>query len=353
MQNRLVVLAGIVMTGFVAACSGDATGPVLVPNASSDARHRKDTTITTPPPAPVDTTTTSPPTGTAGNPIAGAAFWIDPYSNAKKTADSWRLTRPADALQMDKVANHSQAQWFGSWSGDIFTAVDKAVTTITSAGALPVLVAYAIPQLDCGSGGNTVDGYKTWISAFASALRGRKAAIVLEPDALAAMGCLSSADQSTRFSLIQYAVQQLKAQGQSIVYIDGGHPNWQSAATMASRLTSAGVSGADGFSLNVSNFMFTTDNVVYGQSISSLTGGKHFVIDTSRNGLGPTADNQWCNPSGRALGSAATTNTGNALVDAFLWIKRPGESDGTCNGGPGAGSWWADYALGLAQRSTV
>jgi hypothetical protein len=29
----------------------------------------------------------------------------------------------------------------------------------------------------------------------------------------------------------------------------------------------------------------------------------------------------------------------------------PGESDGTCNGGPAAGQWWADYALGLAKRA--
>ena len=41
----------------------------------------------------------------------------------------------------------------------------------------------------------------------------------------------------------------------------------------------------------------------------------------------------------------------DSLLDAFVWIKRPGESDGTCNGGPPAGSWWPEYALGLAQRA--
>jgi Cellobiohydrolase A (1,4-beta-cellobiosidase A) len=99
--------------------------------------------------------------------------------------------------------------------------------------------------------------------------------------------------------------------------------------------------------------LYTSDNITYGTAISSSVGGKHFVIDTSRNGLGATADSQWCNPDGRALGTAATTTTGNSLVDAFLWLKRPGESDGTCNGGPNAGGWWADYALGLAQRSAI
>ena len=46
-----------------------------------------------------------------------------------------------------------------------------------------------------------------------------------------------------------------------------------------------------------------------------------------------------------------TASTGDPNADAFLWIKHPGESDGACNGGPVAGTWWADYALGLAQRA--
>jgi endoglucanase len=134
-------------------------------------------------------------------------------------------------------------------------------------------------------------------------------------------------------------------------YIDAGNSGWQSAATMAARLKSAGIASARGFSLNISNFMTTATQRTYGDQLSSLVGGKHFIVDTSRNGLGPTADGQWCNPAGRALGDRPTTATGDALADAWFWIKRPGESDGTCNGGPGAGSWWAGYALGLAQRA--
>lgn len=120
---------------------------------------------------------------------------------------------------------------------------------------------------------------------------------------------------------------------------------------MASRLTSAGVAQAQGFALNVSNYRLTTELVTYGKDVSSRVGGKHFVVDTSRNGLGPSTDGQWCNPSGRALGPAPTTSTADPAVDAYLWIKKPGESDGACNGGPPAGTLWADYALGLAERA--
>jgi endoglucanase len=74
------------------------------------------------------------------------------------------------------------------------------------------------------------------------------------------------------------------------------------------------------------------------------------VIDTSRNGRGADGD-KWCNPAGRALGSRPTAITGEPLADAFFWVKTPGESDGNCNGGPAAGEWWAENALGLAQRA--
>jgi hypothetical protein len=75
----------------------------------------------------------------------------------------------------------------------------------------------------------------------------------------------------------------------------------------------------------------------------------HFVIDTSRNGLGPDPGGEWCNPPGRALGQVPGTATDYRL-DWNLWIKRPGESDVTCNGGPRAGAFWTSYAVGLAQR---
>jgi len=79
------------------------------------------------------------------------------------------------------------------------------------------------------------------------------------------------------------------------------------------------------------------------------------VIDTSRNGKGPDGG-AWCNPPGRGLGSKPGSVTGNPLVHAFLWVKRPGESDGSsdeCNGGPGAGQWFQSYAVELCQNAAL
>jgi endoglucanase len=173
--------------------------------------------------------------------------------------------------------------------------------------------------------------------------------VVLEPDALAGIDCLSAADRDRRLALLRDAVAVLRAKPGVEVYLDGGHSAWQPATTMADRLRRADVARTTGFALNVSNFQTTANELAYGRRISAQIGGKHFVIDTSRNGLG--SDGQWCNPPGRALGPRPNTVTGEPLADAFLWIKQPGHSDGPCNGGPSAGIWWADYALGLAIRS--
>ncbi|MCL9798320.1 glycoside hydrolase family 6 protein, partial [Frankia sp. AgKG'84/4] len=226
---------------------------------------------------------------------------------------------------------------------------------VRAAGALPVHVAYAIPARDCGgqSAGGIADeaGYRAWIAAFAAGIGTGPAAVILEPDALAQVDCLSPAAAGARYAMLGFAVDQLTAVGAE-VYLDAGNANWHSVADTAARLRLAGVDRARGFALNVSNFDETADETAYGDAVvAALGGGAHFVVDTSRNGRGPAAGNVWCNPPDRGLGIAPTGQTGDPRADAYLWIKVPGESDGACNGGPAAGQWWLDYARGLASRA--
>ncbi len=289
-------------------------------------------------------------TGTDTSSLVNSNFYVDPNSSAARQAASWRTTRPADASKMDVLAAQPTAKWFGNWSGDIQSAVSQYVSAAQSLGKVPVLVAYNVPQRDCGgySSGGTTD-YTNWIGAFARGIGSAQAVVILEPDSLSLMDCLSSTDKDHRYQLLSGAVSILKSNSNTAVYLDAGHSQWIDPIVMASRLQKANVAKANGFALNVSNFMTSADESNYGKQLSDQLGGKHFVVDTSRNGTGPTADNQWCNPWGRAIGSKPTSSTGNSLVDAYLWIKTPGESDGNCNGGPSAGSWWPDYALSLVR----
>jgi endoglucanase len=293
----------------------------------------------------------NPPQNT-GNPLSGMSLFIS-NTSAQSQANAWRSSRPQDAALMDLIARNSQARWFGDWNSNVQGDVSQEVSQATSQGKVATLVVYNVPGRDCGShsagGSHTANAYRSWIQSFASGIGNRKAIVILEPDGISSMDCLSAADKATRMSLISEAVSTLKNSTGAIVYIDAGHSGWISVDEMANRLRGAGIDRADGFALNVSNFVQTAADASYGKSISQKVNNKHFVIDTSRNGNG--SNGEWCNPWGRALGKQPTTNTGDSNVDAYLWLKRPGESDGSCNGGPNAGVWWPEMALELAKNA--
>jgi endoglucanase len=281
-------------------------------------------------------------------------LWVDQYSHAANDARSMQHSKPEDARRIQYIASQPMAQWLGEWSGDVEGFVRRAVSQ--AGGKILTLVLYHIPYRDCGSysaGGSEPGEYRRWVEGVARGLGSHPAILIVEPDALAQMDCLPQAAQSERLALLQDAVHILKKTSAAKIYLDAGHPAWHSVDIMAERLLQGGVRAADGFALNVSNFQTLETNISYGRSLRSRLGGKNFVIDTSRNGRGPDPDGAWCNPRSRALGQAPSLQTGTEGVDAFLWVKRPGESDGSCNGGPGAGQWWREIALEMAQGAGI
>jgi endoglucanase len=223
--------------------------------------------------------------------------------------------------------------------------------------SMPLLVLYAFPYRGCGDDGRgglggDAGAYERWIGQVVAGIGAGKAAVILEPDALAQyirLDCLSSAEQRNRLTVIRRAVDQLVKSPDTAVYLDAGNSRWQPVKVMASLLVAAGVGESRGFALNVSNFNSTAAEESYGDRLSAMLHDTHYVIDTSRNGAASATT--WCNPPGQALGVPPTARTGNPLVDALLWIKPPWASDGTCNGGPPAGMFSLSYALSLAMNA--
>jgi endoglucanase len=285
------------------------------------------------------------------NPLAGWPFYVNPASKARVAADGVAPPSP----ELNAVADTPTAYWMDQASTPAVDA--KYIVAAQGAGTMPVLALYGIPHRDCGSfaagGFGSADAYRGWIDGVASAVGSGPAAIILEPDALAMADCLSADQRQERFDLMRYAVDTLTRNPATAVYIDGGHSRWLSVEDMAARLNDVGVGKARGFSLNTANFFTTDEEIGYGEAISGLTNGAHYVIDTGRNGAGPTDDTMyWCNPSGRALGARPTTETAGPHADAYLWVKRPGESDGSCGRGePSAGRFVNQYAIDLARNA--
>ncbi|GAA2999173.1 glycoside hydrolase family 6 protein [Streptomyces fulvorobeus] len=293
-------------------------------------------------------------------PSAAAPYWVDPDSDAARQVRAWeKRGRAEDAKVLKRIADRPVADWP---AGDQPAAgIRAAVRSAAKSDQSVLLVAYNIPHRDCGaySAGGAADAefYRWWIGEFAGAIGGAPATVVLEPDAIPhiADGCTPPEHHEERYTLLAEAVDTLKKLSRTKVYLDAGNPEWiKDPSKLVEPLRRAGIERADGFALNVANFQTNATVTSYGARLSALTGGSHFVIDTSRNGNGPLSGDRaeaWCNPPGRALGTPPAALTGEDGLDAYLWIKRPGDSDGTCRGGPSAGTWWPEYALGLAERA--
>ncbi|MFC6063166.1 glycoside hydrolase family 6 protein [Streptomyces ochraceiscleroticus] len=291
-------------------------------------------------------------------------FWIDPDTpGARKARVLAERGREPEATLLRRIADQPVAVWLTEENPA--PRVARIAEQAAGDNRVPIFVAYNIPQRDCGhysaGGAGSDSAYRDWVARLAKGLGSRKAVVVLEPDAVphTVAGCRDRA-RDDRLALLNEAVRTLKARPGASVYVDAGNASWiKDTDALARYLTAAGVKRADGFALNVANFQTTAASEEYGDKVSRALGGVHYVIDTSRNGNGPPPDTQapatgaeaWCNPPDRALGVPPTTRTGHPLVDAYLWIKRPGESDGTCRGGPPAGQWWTDYALSLARAA--
>ncbi|MFC8590796.1 glycoside hydrolase family 6 protein [Streptomyces atroolivaceus] len=300
------------------------------------------------------------PAAAGQQPEGTAPFWVNPEGNAARQVAAYAEDGEKENAELiRKIAEQPVGEWISPDGPQ--EAAQGFTEAAEKAGREALLVLYNIPHRDCGqfSKGGAADGdaYRTWVDGVAQGIGDRRATVVLEPDALLHLvdGCTPQKFHEERYDLLKGAVERLKQQPNTAVYMDAGNAGWQSPDALFEPLRRAGIAAADGFAVNVSNYRTTADSTDFGKRLSAKVGGKPFVIDTSRNGNGPydggDPAESWCNPPGRALGEPPTTETGDELVDAYLWIKRPGESDGECKGGPKAGDWWPEYALGLARAT--
>ncbi len=353
----------------------------------------------------------------ASNPFAGAGFFVDP--DFVKKVEAAAAAAPADAALLKKVSAFSTAVWLDSIAKtkEVSRYLDEARKQEAAAGkpVIPVFMLYDLPNRDCSAkssdGELQVDSdgaarYQTeYIDAIALQFRAHGAqriAVVLEPDSLGNLAtnmdvpkCAASA-KAYRDS-IAYAISTLATPNVAI-YLDAAHGGWLGWDKNRNKivhiyqevLTAAG--GAEkirGFAVNVSNYNVVDrgddptkggsgpcpDEITYVKKLSESLAtvgikGKGFVIDTSRNGRGGIRANQgsWCNVKGAGLGERPRAAPA-PLVDAYVWLKTPGESDGTANASeprfdpmckgsdatpaaPQAGQWFSDYFVQLAKNAS-
>jgi cellulose 1,4-beta-cellobiosidase len=312
----------------------------------------------------------------AGNPFVGATMVTNPEYVAK--VESAAKAYPADAEAIRKVTAIPTAVWLDSIASvaKVPKMLELAAKQQAETGKtmLSVFVVYDLPNRDCSAkaaaGELDVDkgGEARYRSEFIDKIAAAFAAqpnqrivAILEPDSLPNIAtnlnvpkCAAS-DQAYRRSTA-YAISKLKLPSVTI-YLDAAHAGWlgwgdnsqKIAAIFKDVLTQAG--GADkirGFATNVSNYNTINgkdgkklgpqnpcpDEQSYITQLSAALAkegitGKQFIIDTARNGRVVRGSwSSWCNIKGAGLGPRPQTSP-IPLVDAYVWVKPPGESDGT------------------------
>jgi endoglucanase len=298
------------------------------------------------------------------NPLSGATFFVDPESEAAHAA----LQNPAIGV----IAREPGTARFGSFSfghngvPNIATAVSRYLSRaqVESPGTVPLLATYRILHGLCGHASDSpadAASYHNFIEGFAQGIGSYRAVLFLEMDSIITMPCLSRHGKAVREHELGDAINILNADcPHLVVYLDAGAADALSARDAAKYLRASGVAKIQGFFLNSTHFDWTTNEIRYGNKISRMTGGKHFVINTGENGQGPLrprdivhAGNEvLCNPPGRGLGPAPTANTGYPSVNMFAWTTNPGESGGSCvAGAPPTGEYWPAYAAMLVQNA--
>ena len=302
-----------------------------------------------------------------GNPLAGASFFVDHAAGAAaQQAARWRSRHRAWARLLDVIAGQPGTQRFGSWNGpdpqrDVTDYLARAARE--EPGTIPMISTYRVVNGHCGNytpPPSELAAYDRWIAGFGRGIGGRRAVLFLEMDSLITIGCVSPRGVTLRIHELHDAIAILSFCPHVVIYLDAGAADAIPATRAARLLKRAGVGLIQGFFLNSTHFDWTSKEIRFGERISRLTGGKHFVVNTGENGRGPViprdrvrhGNEVLCNPPNRGLGPRPTTNTGFPRVDAFAWTSNPGESGGACvPGAPPAGVYWPQYAIGLVRHA--
>ena len=146
---------------------------------------------------------------------------------------------------------------------------------------------------------------------------------------------------------LRYEVDKVATLPHAVVYLEGGYSDANSPRYTARALNKVDIGKIRGFFTNDTHENWTINEIRWGERVSKLTHGAHFVINTGQNGRGPLLNphpktqgiEDLCNPPGRGLGPQPTTKTPFPNVDALMWTHVPGNSSG-CGGGPPGGTFW-------------
>ncbi len=350
------------------------------------------------------------------NPFSNVDFFVNPtYSeNVLATAKKY----PELAADMQKVAAQPTAMWLDSIAQikNLPTWLDQARAQQTANGTptLSVFVIYDLPDRDCSAEASAGElkisengearyrnEYIDPIAAILQQYSDLPVVLVVEPDSLGNMATnmglpkCSNAKKVYEESVI-YAIKKFQMPNVSL-YLDAAHSGWLGWDGNRQKvirifrsvvMRAGGPQTIRGFATNVSNYTPLNNNdgkrleptnpcyneMIYVKKMAvemANNGLKNmgFIIDTARNGAGGIRRKwgYWCNLKGAGLGERPRADPA-PHVDAYFWVKPPGESDGVSDpsqprfdpfckspdstpNAPQAGQWFESYFVDLVRNA--
>lgn len=265
------------------------------------------------------------------------------YTNLESEIADWSLYKDPYS-QSSQYYNQPTGIWLTGSPQDL-KIVKRAI--VFSKSSVPVFVLYFSPsQKSRYPSAFQVEDYLQRNREIAQVVRDHRAIIIVEPDSLCLYHDTITAQGHSQKIVRDVVAIYRKQCANARIYLDAGHSSWVLPRKMARILKKSGIDQADGFATNVSNFQHTKDEVEYAQKLSGLLSGKRFVIDTGRNGnglaMGSAHSLYWSDPQNISTGIRPTTVTPHKALDAYLWVKPPGEADGTAFP---AGSWHPELII--------
>jgi len=346
--------------------------------------------------------------------------------------DSSISTNPSLSTKLAKVKSFASAYWVDRMAviDNVTTILTQARLQSASSGSpvMAAIVVYDLPSRDCAASASNgeipcadatcaagIATYKTqYIDPLVAVLANFPdvtIVTIVEPDSLPNLATnlanpKCTIAQNAYITGVAYAIQQLSTLSNVHIYVDAAHGGWlgwdsgrAAAVTVFKQVLTlaGGASKIRGFSTNVANYQplgsltdatdpcalapqynFATNEVKYvslldASLVASGITGMHYIIDTGRNGVAAsrTDCSNWCNIKNAGLGIPPTSNTaasGLTNIDAYFWVKPPGESDGTSDTSalrydyhcgsvdsmipaPEAGNWFSTSFVSLATNA--
>lgn len=290
------------------------------------------------------------------NPLAGVRWggFHHPSRNPSIDAPSAYYNMGVDRRQMRRIIRTPRFRWFGSWipqrthgsTPGIYKSTRLYIRQVTH-GNPRIGVQIATFRLTpwenrlrthIPSRGER-GAYRRWIHSMARAIGNRtRMAMVVEPDGPLALE--AKGGSSWPFPLLRSTIRTFNALHHTTVYMDAGSGDWMPARAEARLLAREGIRHARGFSLNLTHFDSTRNEIRYARKVERALAriglrNKHAIISTAMNGhpwaftqnrgafrAGPVCTRHAARQC-VVFGRRPTTRPQLRGIDGLMWIGRP------------------------------